>query len=185
MPDGSVLDSIRLETLNSRSHFPRKQVLENYDTSAGRRGSEEDGGESEAQNVPMHRGTELLMSITNEHLHRENTCLNTSECRKTPGGTDPRSKVSGALIVFFYCPTRSPHSRPTQLFRIDDCALLSNACSSDSGCYECSRRRINCDRGEPKCGKCVSKGLKCSGLGIRHPFNESIAARGRWAGKSI
>ncbi|KAH7153269.1 fungal-specific transcription factor domain-containing protein [Dactylonectria macrodidyma] len=53
------------------------------------------------------------------------------------------------------------------------------------GCYECSQRRISCDRASPQCGKCSSKGLKCSGLGIRHRFNDGIAARGKWAGKAI
>ncbi|KAI1443563.1 hypothetical protein F5Y02DRAFT_419850 [Annulohypoxylon stygium] len=33
------------------------------------------------------------------------------------------------------------------------------------GCYECSQRRINCDRREPSCDKCVSKGIECSGMG--------------------
>ncbi|KAI1088765.1 hypothetical protein F5B19DRAFT_408435 [Rostrohypoxylon terebratum] len=33
------------------------------------------------------------------------------------------------------------------------------------GCYECSQRRINCDRRQPHCDKCVSKGIECSGMG--------------------
>ncbi|KAH7133165.1 fungal-specific transcription factor domain-containing protein [Dactylonectria estremocensis] len=53
------------------------------------------------------------------------------------------------------------------------------------GCYECSQRRISCDRASPQCGKCSFKGLQCSGLGIRHRFNDGIAARGKWAGKAI
>ncbi|OGM51231.1 hypothetical protein ABOM_000060 [Aspergillus bombycis] len=40
------------------------------------------------------------------------------------------------------------------------------------GCYECSQRRIHCDRAEPICGKCVSRGIPCSGLGIRYRFND-------------
>lgn len=51
------------------------------------------------------------------------------------------------------------------------------------GCYECSQRRIHCDRGQPECQKCISKGVKCSGLGIRHRFNKGVASRGKWAGK--
>lgn len=35
------------------------------------------------------------------------------------------------------------------------------------------------------CTKCVSKGLECSGLGIRHRFNDGMAARGKWAGKTV
>ncbi|KAI1039155.1 hypothetical protein LB505_007554 [Fusarium chuoi] len=45
-----------------------------------------------------------------------------------------------------------------------------------SGCYQCSRRRIDCDRTEPTCGKCSAKGIKCSGLGLRYRFNDGIAA---------
>ncbi|KAH8700294.1 hypothetical protein BGW36DRAFT_446821 [Talaromyces proteolyticus] len=39
------------------------------------------------------------------------------------------------------------------------------------GCHECSRRRIDCDRGQPACQKCVSKGLECSGLGTIYRFH--------------
>ncbi|RGP70129.1 acriflavine sensitivity control acr-2 [Fusarium sporotrichioides] len=53
------------------------------------------------------------------------------------------------------------------------------------GCHECSKRRIHCDRTEPRCYKCTSRGLSCSGLGIRHRFNKGVAARGKWAGKTI
>jgi hypothetical protein len=38
------------------------------------------------------------------------------------------------------------------------------------GCYECSQRRVNCDKAEPVCGKCQSRGLACSGYGIRYRF---------------
>lgn len=34
------------------------------------------------------------------------------------------------------------------------------------GCYQCGRRRIHCDRNGPQCGKCRSRGLKCTGLGV-------------------
>lgn len=52
------------------------------------------------------------------------------------------------------------------------------------GCFECSQRRISCDRGDP-CGKCLVKGLRCSGLGLRLRFNDGIAARGKWVGQSM
>lgn len=39
------------------------------------------------------------------------------------------------------------------------------------GCYECSQRRIHCDRGEPNCAKCAAKGFNCSGLGVRYRFS--------------
>ncbi|KAH7154665.1 hypothetical protein DER46DRAFT_628499 [Fusarium sp. MPI-SDFR-AT-0072] len=45
------------------------------------------------------------------------------------------------------------------------------------GCYECSQRRLNCDRGVPECQKCIKKGVKCSGLGIRHRFCDGVASR--------
>ncbi|KAF6831433.1 hypothetical protein CPLU01_06718 [Colletotrichum plurivorum] len=53
------------------------------------------------------------------------------------------------------------------------------------GCYECSKRRVSCDRAEPQCQKCSSRGLQCSGLGIRHRFSQGVAARGFWVGKTI
>lgn len=41
-----------------------------------------------------------------------------------------------------------------------------------SGCYQCSQRRIHCDRMQPSCGKCVSKGFMCSGIGVRYRFRD-------------
>lgn len=46
------------------------------------------------------------------------------------------------------------------------------------GCYECSQRRINCDRTEPQCTKCTSKGIICSGFGVRYRFREEVSTRG-------
>ena len=34
-----------------------------------------------------------------------------------------------------------------------------------SGCYECSQRRVDCDRSLPTCFKCLRKGIDCSGFG--------------------
>ncbi|RMJ03414.1 hypothetical protein CDV36_015068 [Fusarium kuroshium] len=53
------------------------------------------------------------------------------------------------------------------------------------GCYECSQRRINCDRGSPECRKCIAKGVKCSGLGVRHRFSNGVATRGYCIGKTM
>ncbi|KAI9927589.1 hypothetical protein ASPWEDRAFT_71988 [Aspergillus wentii DTO 134E9] len=53
------------------------------------------------------------------------------------------------------------------------------------GCYNCSQRRINCDRGAPACQKCIKKGLECLGLGKRYRFNDGVASRGKWSGKSM
>ncbi|OSS53837.1 hypothetical protein B5807_00029 [Epicoccum nigrum] len=48
----------------------------------------------------------------------------------------------------------------------------------EKGCFQCSRRRIVCDRTEPSCLKCAKKGIECSGLG-RIRFAEGVARRGR------
>lgn len=47
------------------------------------------------------------------------------------------------------------------------------------GCFQCSRRRIICDKGEPSCGKCIKKGIECSGLN-RIRFTGSVARRGKF-----
>ncbi|VUC30716.1 unnamed protein product [Clonostachys rosea] len=54
-----------------------------------------------------------------------------------------------------------------------------------SRCYQCSQRRIHCDRGTPVCQKCRSRNLDCSGLGVRHRFHTGVASRGHWAGKTM
>ncbi|PYH89223.1 hypothetical protein BO71DRAFT_403245 [Aspergillus ellipticus CBS 707.79] len=53
------------------------------------------------------------------------------------------------------------------------------------GCYECSRRRIDCDRRQPVREKCSQRGLDCSGLGTRYRFHGSLASRGKLAGKQV
>lgn len=49
----------------------------------------------------------------------------------------------------------------------------------ERSCFQCSRRRIVCDRTEPSCLKCAKKGIECSGLG-RIRFAEGVAGRGRF-----
>lgn len=49
----------------------------------------------------------------------------------------------------------------------------------ERGCFQCSRRRISCDRAQPSCLKCVKKGIACSGLG-RIRFLGAVASRGRF-----
>ncbi|KAE8351220.1 hypothetical protein BDV28DRAFT_23658 [Aspergillus coremiiformis] len=44
------------------------------------------------------------------------------------------------------------------------------------GCYECSQRRIHCDRTQPCCGKCASRGIPCSGLGVRYRFRDGVTS---------
>lgn len=55
----------------------------------------------------------------------------------------------------------------------------------DLGCYQCSRRRIDCDRQEPTCHKCSLAALNCSGLGVRYRFNDGLASRGKLVGKLL
>lgn len=40
--------------------------------------------------------------------------------------------------------------------------------SETLGCQPCSRRRINCDRTEPSCLKCIHAEIECPGLGTRY-----------------
>lgn len=42
--------------------------------------------------------------------------------------------------------------------------------TSITGCYNCMKRRIKCDRTEPQCEKCLKKELECPGYGIRYRF---------------
>lgn len=48
-----------------------------------------------------------------------------------------------------------------------------------AGCHECSQRRIHCDRSGPSCAKCIAKGIRCSGLGLRYRFNDDVVSKGR------
>lgn len=48
----------------------------------------------------------------------------------------------------------------------------------ERSCFQCSRRRIVCDRTEPSCRKCAKKGIECSGL-ARIRFAKGVARRGR------
>ncbi|ETS76650.1 hypothetical protein PFICI_12037 [Pestalotiopsis fici W106-1] len=52
------------------------------------------------------------------------------------------------------------------------------------GCFQCSRRRIICDLGQPHCRKCKQKGLECSGLG-RIRFVPGVASRGKFKNSRI
>lgn len=56
---------------------------------------------------------------------------------------------------------------------------LNGAVKKERGCFQCSRRRIVCDKTEPSCLKCAKKGIECSGLG-RIRFAEGVARRGRF-----
>ena len=52
------------------------------------------------------------------------------------------------------------------------------------GCYECSQRRIDCDRTEPSCRKCDSKSLSCSGFGpVKFRFRDGLARGSKKSGE--
>ncbi|KAF4965516.1 hypothetical protein FSARC_6696 [Fusarium sarcochroum] len=67
----------------------------------------------------------------------------------------------------------------------NDGALRGKKRPKVKGCYQCSRRRIDCDGGRPECQKCKAKGLTCDRLGIRYRFCDSVASRGKLAGKQV
>lgn len=58
---------------------------------------------------------------------------------------------------------------------------ISGKPPKEKGCFQCSRRRIVCDRGEPTCEKCIKKGISCSGLG-RIRFADGVARKGKLKG---
>lgn len=65
-------------------------------------------------------------------------------CRPSDDHTFLRPKVTPAASTCFVPRTQDP-----------------------AGCYPCARRRINCDRTEPCCLKCTSRGLQCTGLALQ------------------
>ena len=40
-------------------------------------------------------------------------------------------------------------------------------------CRQCTKRRIKCDKGTPRCAKCIKKDLECSGIGKTYQFVEN------------
>ncbi|OJD36357.1 c6 zinc finger domain protein [Diplodia corticola] len=60
-------------------------------------------------------------------------------------------------------------------------ASATPADAKPRGCFQCTKRRIICDLGHPTCGKCIKKGIECSGLG-RFRFNDGVARRGKLKG---
>lgn len=41
-------------------------------------------------------------------------------------------------------------------------------------CRQCTKRRIKCDKGSPRCSKCVKKGIECSGVGKTYRFATNL-----------
>ncbi|KAI5195538.1 hypothetical protein E4T39_08165 [Aureobasidium subglaciale] len=50
------------------------------------------------------------------------------------------------------------------------------------GCKECSRRRIECDKGSPECAKCMKKGIICTGVGRQIRFVDGVISKGKRKG---
>lgn len=40
-------------------------------------------------------------------------------------------------------------------------------------CRQCTKRRIKCDKGTPRCAKCIKKNIECSGIGKTYQFVEN------------
>jgi hypothetical protein len=53
------------------------------------------------------------------------------------------------------------------------------------GCKECSRRRIECDKGTPECAKCLKKGIECTGIGRQIRFVEGAISKGKRKQRTI
>ncbi|GKZ57968.1 hypothetical protein AnigIFM49718_003772 [Aspergillus niger] len=68
--------------------------------------------------------------------------------------------------------------------RVPMVATDSGSNPQSRGCFQCSKRRIVCDRGEPTCFKCQKKGIECSGSG-RFRFSPGLASRGKLKGCKI
>lgn len=50
-------------------------------------------------------------------------------------------------------------------------------------CHNCHKRRLRCDRSIPVCNKCTSTGQECLGYGKLFRWTNSVAVRGKMAGK--
>lgn len=78
-------------------------------------------------------------------------------------------------------PWLEPSARTSQRRRVSlplhRIHQLGHGTDAVAGCYECSQRRVNCDRGEPACAKCMARGLECSGMD-----NSKYRFRNRFAG---
>ncbi|KAK2616285.1 hypothetical protein QQS21_000719 [Conoideocrella luteorostrata] len=63
-------------------------------------------------------------------------------------------------------------------------SLPANRAVASHDCPTCVKRRIQCDRTEPGCMKCASRGLGCPGFkAVYLKWNQGIASRGKHAGK--
>ncbi|SPO04379.1 related to acriflavine sensitivity control protein ACR-2 [Cephalotrichum gorgonifer] len=51
-------------------------------------------------------------------------------------------------------------------------------------CHNCRRQRRKCDRSEPHCAKCASRGIECLGYGQLFLWTGGVASRGKLAGEA-
>jgi hypothetical protein len=78
-------------------------------------------------------------------------------------------------------PNRRPHK--PRIRGAQGAYRTTRSCFDRStGCYQCSRRRIDCDRGSPGCQKCLTQNLTCSGYGTRYRFADDLFADGKAPG---
>jgi hypothetical protein len=57
--------------------------------------------------------------------------------------------------------------------------------TSPKGCHNCRHSRIRCDESRPACRRCTSTGKQCLGYGTLWRWTDSIASRGKLAGKKL
>ncbi|UPL00320.1 hypothetical protein LCI18_011254 [Fusarium solani-melongenae] len=52
-------------------------------------------------------------------------------------------------------------------------------------CHTCRSRRLTCDSSQPHCKRCTFSGIQCLGYGRLFKWTNSVASRGKSAGKSL
>jgi hypothetical protein len=74
---------------------------------------------------------------------------------------------------------------PATSFAAAKDSLKDSLKTSETPCWTCRRRRVQCDRVLPTCLKCKKAGKEC--LGYKKPlvWNKGVASRGRLMGKTF
>jgi hypothetical protein len=57
--------------------------------------------------------------------------------------------------------------------------------TNPNGCHNCRQKRLRCDGSVPSCRKCISLGKECLGYGNLWRWTDSVASRGKLAGKKM
>lgn len=73
-----------------------------------------------------------------------------------------------------------PWAYPPPVSRYRICAMPPQ--TARNPCHNCRRQRRRCDRSEPHCAKCASRGIQCLGYGQLLLWTGSSASRGKRAG---